>query len=536
MDQRHNDKNMKSPMKSHELIGRIHMNKNCPMALLSFLLLLSCSEDSRPALSSGQLAFSATPDVAAQINNVSAALPVTGQSATLDIIGVRTDIPMTTNPDGTVTATVSIPPGPQRFQINYRAGNVQIFRATGEATVLEQQATTVALHATTDDFDDDGDGAKNLTEVRVGSDPRSASSRPVVFKAMEARGGSHTCGVVDDGSVRCWGRNDSGQLGNGTITDTESPTPVEVVGISNAASVATAFSHSCARLEDGTVKCWGNNSGGQLGDGTTDNRLTPVTVVGINNAVSLTASFFHTCARRSTGTISCWGANSNGQLGDGTTVDRLTPVQVSGISNATAVSAGASHTCAELTGKIQCWGSNLNGELGNNTTASSSTPQDVQFSVFRESTSAGVAASGRSTCSLQIDRTVTCWGSNSDGQLGDGSRSPRLLPGDKISDVSTAILIAASSVQACAMLVDKTALCWGRNDDGQLGDGSKTDRLSPVPVAGITSAASVTVGNFHGCALLTDGTIRCWGKNDKGQLGDGTTTNSTVPITVKALQ
>ena len=288
------------------------------------------------------------------------------------------------------------------------------------------------------------------------------------------------------------------------------------------------------------MKCWGSNLLGSLGDGTTNDSLTPVTVVGINNAESITVGVQYACARLSTGTIRCWGYNSTGQLGDGTITNSPTPVQVLGITGATAVRAGPNHACAQVASITKCWGHTESlGSLGFNLvpgTTNVSTAVDVALFAPPPASSVSAAVGVLSTCLLTSVGTVYCYGDNSAGQLGDGSRTSRNLPLDPISGINTVTLIAAGEREACAILADKTILCWGNNDDGQIGDGSTIDRLSPVQVAGIANATSVTVGTFHACALLTDGTVRCSGKNDKGQLGDGTTTSSAVPVTVKALQ
>jgi len=244
-------------------------------------------------------------------------------------------------------------------------------------------------------------------------------------------------------------------------------------------------SFACALLGDGTVRCWGENSSGQLGDGTTTNRLTPVAVSGLSGAVSLTPSADGMCALLGDGTARCWGNNMAGQLGDGTTTTRLTPVLVSGLSGAVSV-------------------------------ASSGT--------------------GSGMCALLGDGTARCWGSNFSGQLGDGTTTRRLTP-VAVSGLSSAVsLTSTSGYGMCALLGDGTARCWGRNHFGQLGDGTTTDRRTPVAVSGLSSAVSLSSTSGYGmCALLGDGTARCWGRNDAGQLGDGTTTDRLTPVAVIGL-
>jgi hypothetical protein len=170
-------------------------------------------------------------------------------------------------------------------------------------------------------------------------------------------------------------------LGNGSTTN--SSTPVQVSGITNATGVTAGTDHACAVLASGTVQCWGQNGAGELGNGSTTNSLTPVTVLGITNALAASAGAFHTCALLSDGTVKCWGQNDVGQIGNGTTVaappfSNPIPVQVSSVTSASAISAGHVHACALLnSGSIQCWGENFFGELGNGSTTNSPIPVTV---------------------------------------------------------------------------------------------------------------------------------------------------------------
>jgi alpha-tubulin suppressor-like RCC1 family protein len=250
-------------------------------------------------------------------------------------------------------------------------------------------------------------------------------------------GSYHACAILGDGTVQCWGDNLYGDLGDGTRT--RSFVPVSVSGITNATLVSAGGGHTCALLGDGTVKCWGYNEGGQLGNTHTGTCVapgpivdvtyrcsrTPVTVSDITNATFVTAGRDHSCAILGDGTVKCWGYNSLGQLGDGTTDDSFVPVSVSGITNATIVTAGSLHTCALLTdGTVQCWGDNESGQLGDGTKTDSSTP----VSVSGITNAILVSVGGVHTCALLGDGTVQCWGDNENGQLGDGTETDRSTP------------------------------------------------------------------------------------------------------------
>jgi YD repeat-containing protein len=317
-----------------------------------------------------------------------------------------------------------------------------------------------------------GDGTINDSPVPVIASGISTAT-------AVAAGYFHTCARLSNSTLKCWGYNGSGELGNGTINN--SNTPVAVSGISTATAVTAGFFHTCALLTNGTVKCWGDNSSGQLGTGSPNNQLQPGTAVsGIATATAVVAGRDHTCALLSNGTVSCWGDNSSGQLGNGTLNNAPTPVAVNGITTATAIEAGDAYTCARLSDStLKCWGFNGGGQLGTGNTNNLLQPGAAISGI---TTAAGVKAGSLHTCARLSDSTVKCWGTNSQGQLGTGNTSSLFTPGAAVSGITTAVSISAGGASSCAVLSDTTVRCWGSDDHGQLGNGPDTALYSTIPV------------------------------------------------------
>ena len=375
-----------------------------------------------------------------------------------------------------------------------------------------------------------GDGTNNerLTPV-----PVSGLTSGVMAVHLGAR---HTCALTVGGAVRCWGSSLFGQVGDGGTTDRLTPVPVS--GIEGGfVAVAVGWAHACARTAAGTVKCWGVNSVGQLGDGSTTNRSFPVWVNGpAGGVVAVTAGLGHTCARTATGAVKCWGWNNFGQVGDGSTSDRRTAVPVSGLTTGViAVAAGGRHSCAVAAGgAAQCWGMNSSGQLGDGSTANRRTAAPVSGLTTGI---VAVAVGAYHSCAVAAGGALTCWGSNLWGGLGDGTfASTRLTPVPVSTLASGVVAVAAGDGHTCALTAGGALKCWGHNNHGQLGDGSYTNRSTPVPVRSLASrVVAVAVGGEHTCALTVEGAVKCWGANRYGQLGDGTTTDRLTPVPVGTL-
>jgi alpha-tubulin suppressor-like RCC1 family protein len=396
-------------------------------------------------------------------------------------------------------------------------------------------------------------------------------------------GTSHSCALMLAGGVRCWGANESGELGDAT-TSASQPVrqPRDVVGLSGPVTQLSAGnSHSCARTASGAAQCWGSNeflfqvyrgvpqysASGAIGDGTYRVRAAPVTVAGLASGVAgVSAGTWHSCAAMSAGGAKCWGYSEfllgdggdqisspvpvnvsglsnvaavaaggartcallsdqtakcwgSGPLGDTTTAGSKTPVSVTGLAAAVRIASGRAHSCAvTAAGSLQCWGSNYSGQIGDGTTTDRLAITPVS-SV--RGTVASVATGGAHTCALLSGGGVQCWGANSRGQLGVGSRQSHSLPSDVFGLSSGVVALSAGSEHTCAITYTGGVKCWGANAYGQLGDGTTADRLVPVDVPGLSGAIAVAAGGDHTCALISGGAVRCWGLNDRGQLGVG---------------
>ena len=296
-----------------------------------------------------------------------------------------------------------------------------------------------------------------------------------------------------------------------------------VSAASPGATIAGGSFHSLRVRTDGTVRAWGYNADGELGDGTAIDRNSPVLVNGLTGVIAVAAGEIHTLALKSDGTVRAWGSNGSGQLGDGTTTDRAAPVQVNGLTGVTAIACGSGHSLAlKGDGTVWVWGS-----IG-------ATNLTAPAQVGGLTGVTAIASGLYHALVLKSDGTVRAWGLNDSGQLGDGTTTDQNAP-VQVVGLTGVIGLAGGAYHSLALKSDGTVRGWGYNGDGELGDGTIDNRTAPVQVSGLTGVTAIVSGDFHSIALKSDGTVRAWGDNSTNQLGDGTSNPSATPVQVSGL-
>ena len=348
-----------------------------------------------------------------------------------------------------------------------------------------------------------------------------------------------TCIRRADETISCLGDNRSGQLGDGTTSTDPVLAPVDVIGFGPGGDTATVltlgFDTACAVTLGREVFCWGANEAGQIGDGTLMMRPVPQRVPGLTSIADVCSGSNHTCTVAVSGAVQCFGGNAGGQLGDGTTTPRNTPAPVSGPLDAAMIACGSGFTCAILSDDtIACWGDGERGENGSSTFMDTNVPGGLMV----VGTPIALTVGSENGCAAFDDGTVRCWGAADFGRLGDGGASGggdqfMPVPVPALADVSQ-IANGPTASHTC-VLEDGNVLCWGGNRFGQIGD-DNTGVSRPVPfmVDLPSPAIAVETGGVSTCAVLDTGRVWCWGENTRGQLGDGTTDDTGLPVEATA--
>jgi alpha-tubulin suppressor-like RCC1 family protein len=378
-------------------------------------------------------------------------------------------------------------------------------------------------------------GERITVKMALGIDSKGNSLRPAAVGL--AAGTFHTCALGDDGRLRCWGDNRGGQVGQGNCEWYQLDPATEVTGLpAEVVSIEAGGGHSCTVTSKGQMYCWGRNVNGQIGDGTggpeTQDRYTPVAVRGLPAPVGSAAlGYQHSCALLQNGTVYCWGQNFNGQLGQGEvgyqTTFSVVPVAVKGLEDEVQqLVVGGNHSCVLHSGSVSCWGDNRHGQLGDGSDVERGTPNQVTGLL---EPAVLLAAGGRHTCAVMESGVVNCWGDNKLGQIGDGSLVTRLEPSPVGGVARDVVALALGQAHTCALLSSGEVDCWGNNAIGQLGTGDYESSATPRRVS-LGRVVRIVAGDHHTCILLHGGILDCWGQNYYGQLGDGTRRDGNLPM------
>lgn len=424
-----------------------------------------------------------------------------------------------------------------------------------------------------------GDGSTGISTVPITIDSG------VGYKLVKSNS-LYTCGITLAGVLKCWGSNSSGQLGNDTTNDSYPPDVIDSgVAYASVALGSSSDYSTCAITSLSVLKCWGSNYYGELGDGTTTDKLVPTVVDSGTSYSQVVISGSTACAITTLGILKCWGANVYGQVGDGTLINRSSPVVIdSGVAYSKVVRAGEAYfpntsVCGiTTTGVLKCWGGNASGQLGVAAGVNTRLPSVVDAGTVYSSvevnesnacgiTSVGelkcwgstttalrgdasnflvsnasdvvtddkfnpsVVSNGKAHCMITSSSQLKCWGENNFGQLGDGSKVNRALP-VAIDPTEKYTMVQGHSYSMCGITESGALKCWGMNDGGQLGDGTIVDKSYPVLIDPGTKYSFVATKNGTTCGISIAGVLKCWGRNASGQVGDNTLVNKTSPVVI----
>ena len=356
-----------------------------------------------------------------------------------------------------------------------------------------------------------------------------------------ATGNSHTCAILENGSAMCWGLDNYGQLGDGGDA-TNLIKPTSFVSIDGGQTVAQIYARqlrTCIVLDDNSASCWGFNEDGQAGDDSTNTYKSPSVKVEFpqgKGVKSMGMGLKHTCAILEDDTLTCWGLDSHGALGNGDsdTSDKYTPQTITTPSDRKVVKVepGATHTCILLDdGGVMCWGRDNTGQLGNGDTSDTIHTPSSNVELPEDRAATDLSVGDHHSCALLDNGSVTCWGLNNFGQLGDNTTTNRLIPVyAHLPTGSQAVSVSVGPHSSCAILENSSVYCWGHNNYGRLGIGV-TGGIYQLPmfVEGATDVVDLSLDYDHTCALSENGSISCWGRSKYGPLGIGPSGDINTP-------
>jgi alpha-tubulin suppressor-like RCC1 family protein len=399
------------------------------------------------------------------------------------------------------------------------AGGGSVTPAVGTSDAAGLARATLTLGTTA--------GANRVTAAGAGAGVEftatgTAAPAPALEFASVHAGTGYTCALTPEGKAYCWGGNLFGQLGTGVTGN--SSTPVAVAGGNRYVALSAGYYQTCARTADGGAHCWGAVPWVRSGSDS------PVQVPGGQGWKAVAAGTErHACGLSAQSAAFCWGSNSMGELGDGTTAARTTPTAVSTALRFDSISSGYWHTCAVTTDRAAwCWGRGDANHLGDvpattcplGSAAYACSPVPVKVGGGHRFVA--VVTGTSFSCGLREgDGTAWCWGRGTSGALGSGVTQSALPV--QVSGGYSFLQISAGREHACGVMADGTAYCWGENGSGQLGNGTLASAPAPVRVAGGHRFRQVSAGGFHSCGITTGRTTLCWGSADDGQIGDGRT-------------
>lgn len=346
-----------------------------------------------------------------------------------------------------------------------------------------------------------------------------------IYNTALVSGTNHTLSIQPDGTIRSWGANAHGQLGDGTLIERFSP--VDVEGLTNITAVAAGNNFSLAMKSDGTVYSWGKNDFGQLGNNSTTNSSAPAPISGLTGVTAIAAGDDFALALKSDGTVWAWGKNDKNQIVGSSGTSVKTPIQVADLTGVSRIAAGKDFALVVQSDKtVWGWGNNASKQLAG-TTATIAAPARIEAL----DNICMIAAGDAYSLAMSSTGKVFAWGSNAYGQIGNGTTATVAVP-VQVPISSNVLSVSTGGAHAFAQLENGSVVAWGSNTAGQLGNGATTNLTQPTVVAALTDARYLSAGSEFSTLRMTDGTQKAWGVNSQHQLGDGSAANSSTPVTV----